>query len=72
MARGKWHLLVISAVPSLELETEGLAEELKRSTGLGFQTLTLFGSLGGWQPAFEFMVRPGIDEESLSIVLGER
>lgn len=49
-----------------------MAGELERSTGLGFQSLTLFGSLGGWQPAFEFMVHSGIDEESLVIVLGER
>lgn len=49
-----------------------MAGEQKRSTGLGFQTLTLFGSLGGWQPAFEFMVHSGTDEESLSIVLDRK
>lgn len=49
-----------------------MAGELERCTGLGFQTLTLFGNLEGWQPAFEFMVHAGIDEERLFIVLGER
>lgn len=59
VARGKCHLSVVSAVPRLELEAVVLAGELERCTGLGFQTLTLSGSLGGWQPAFEFMVHPG-------------